>query len=128
MPNILMATRRGWIEEKGAVLRALHRAQMEALQTPEWDRTIRLIEHDVDEFAVPPDKGPRYSLVEFTLFEGRTRDVKRRLYNAVVAHLGELGVPAKDIKIVLIDVPLESWGIRGGQAASDVDLGFEVKV
>lgn len=128
MPNVLMATRRGWIEDKSALLRALHRAQMEALQTPEWDRTIRLIEHDAEEFAVPPDKGPRYSLVEFTLFEGRTRDAKRKLYKAVVAHLGELGVPATDVKIVLIDVPLENWGIRSGQAASDVDLGFEVNV
>ena len=128
MPNVLMATRRGWVEDKGMVLNALHRAQMEALRTPEWDRTIRLAEHDDDEFAVPPGKGPRYSLVEFTLFEGRTLEAKRNLYRAVVRHLGEMGVPAEDIKIVLLEVPLENWGIRGGQAASDIDLGFEVTV
>ncbi len=128
MPNVLMATRRGWIEDKGAVLNALHRAQMEALRTPEWDRTLRLIEHGDDEFAVPLGRGPRYSLVEFTLFAGRTSEAKRNLYRAIVRHLGALGVPAEDIKIVLFEVPLENWGIRGGQAASDVDLGFEVKV
>jgi len=128
MPNVMLATRRGWIKDRAAVLNALHRAQMEALQTPDWDRTIRLIEHDADAFAVPPGKGPRYSLVEFTLFAGRTVEAKRRLYQAVVRRLGELGVPAEDIKIVLVDAPLENWGIRGGQAASDVDLGFEVKI
>ena len=128
MPNVLMATRRGWIEDKGTVLNALHRAQTEALRTPEWDRTFRLIEHGDDEFAVPPGRGPRYSLIEFTLFAGRTPDAKRNLYRAIVRNLGELGVPAEDIKIVLLEAPLENWGIRGGQAASDVDLGFDVMV
>jgi hypothetical protein len=29
---------------------------------------------------------------------------------------------------VLNEVPLENWGIRGGQPASEVDLGFKVNV
>ena len=33
-----------------------------------------------------------------------------------------------DITIVLHEVPTQNWGIRGGQPASEVDLGFEVKV
>ncbi len=28
----------------------------------------------------------------------------------------------------LREVPTENWGIRGGNAASDVDLGFEINV
>lgn len=110
------------------MLDALHAALMDALRTPEWDRTLRLIEHGDAEFAVPPGKGPRYSLIEITLFSGRTIETKRALYRAVVDRLGALGVPAEDIKIVLIEAPLEDWGIRGGQAASDVELGFDVEV
>ena len=30
--------------------------------------------------------------------------------------------------ITLRESPAENWGIRGGQAASDVDLGFDVNV
>ena len=30
--------------------------------------------------------------------------------------------------ITLRESPTENWGIRGGQAACDVDLGFNVKV
>jgi len=26
------------------------------------------------------------------------------------------------------DLPMENWGIRGGQAACDVDLGFKIDV
>ena len=128
MPNVLIATRRGWIESKSDVLDALHGALVEALGIPEWDRTLRLIEHGDDEFAVPPGKGPRYSLIEVTMFSGRTIETKRKLYRAIVCRLGALGVPAADTKIVLIEAPMEDWGIRGGQAASDVDLGFAVDV
>ena len=128
MPNVLIATRCGWIESKPAVLDAVHGAMMEALQIPEWDRNIRLIEHDDEDFAVPPGKGPCYSLIEITLFSDRTIETKRKLYRAIVHRLGELGVPAEDTKITLLEAPLEDWGIRGGRAASDVDLGFDVDV
>jgi hypothetical protein len=30
--------------------------------------------------------------------------------------------------ITLHELPRENWGIRGGQAATDVDLGFKVDV
>lgn len=30
--------------------------------------------------------------------------------------------------IVLHEVPSENWGIRGGQAACDVSLGFKIDV
>jgi phenylpyruvate tautomerase PptA (4-oxalocrotonate tautomerase family) len=46
----------------------------------------------------------------------------------VVTNLSRLGIPASDVLIVLHDVPLENWGVRGGTPASDVDLGFEVGV
>ena len=33
-----------------------------------------------------------------------------------------------DIFIVLNDIPLDNWGIRGGVPASEVDIGFKVDV
>nr|WP_212749443.1 hypothetical protein [Acinetobacter lwoffii] len=41
---------------------------------------------------------------------------------------GEIGIPADHILIHLRESALENWGIRGGQAACDVDLGFKVDV
>jgi phenylpyruvate tautomerase PptA (4-oxalocrotonate tautomerase family) len=43
-------------------------------------------------------------------------------------NLAVLGIPADHILILLRESPLENWGIRGGQAACDVDLGFQVNV
>ncbi len=128
MPNTRIETRAGWIVDAPAVIDAVQAALREALRLPEWDRTVRLVEHAASHFAVPPGRGPRYTLIEVTMFAGRSLAAKRALYQAVVRNLGALGVPAADIKITLIEVPPENWGIRGGQPASEVDLGFEVEV
>ncbi len=128
MPNTRIETRAGWVADASAVIDAVQAALREALQLPEWDRTLRLVEHAASHFAVPPGRGPRYTLVEVTMFAGRSMAAKRALYQAVVRNLGALGVPAPDIKITLIEVPPENWGIRGGQPASEVELGFEIKV
>jgi phenylpyruvate tautomerase PptA (4-oxalocrotonate tautomerase family) len=107
---------------------AVHRAVVEALKVPETDRQIVYTDHTRDRFLSPPGKTDLYTLVEVVLFSGRSLDTKRAFYRAVVANLGELGVPASEIFIVLNEQPRENWGIRGGQAACDVDLGFKVDV
>jgi hypothetical protein len=128
MPNTMIATRAGWIADPNAVIEAVQAALREALKLPEWDRTLRLIEHPESHFAVPTGRGPRYTLIETTLFSGRSMAAKRALYGAIVRNLGALGVPATDIKITLIEVPPHNWGIRGGHPASEVDLGFAIEV
>jgi phenylpyruvate tautomerase PptA (4-oxalocrotonate tautomerase family) len=129
MPLIRIEIREGWSRaEKSRLLDAIHAAAVEALQIPDEDRTQILTEHPADAFEFPPGRGERFTLVEVTMFAGRSLDAKRRLYRAVVSHLGRLGIPPSDVLIVLNEVPLENWGIRGGTPASDVDLGFEVGI
>ena len=129
MPLIRVEIREGWSRaEKARLLDAIHAAAVEALRIPDEDRTQILTEHPAEAFELPPGKGDRFTLVEVTMFAGRSLDAKRRLYRAVVTNLGRLGVPASDVLIVLQEVPLANWGIRGGTPASEVDLGFEVGV
>jgi len=128
MPNTLIATRAGWIKDPAAVIEAVQQALREALKIPEYDRTLRLTEHPPAHFAVPPERGEKYTLVEVTMFSGRSMNAKRALYQAIVRHLGAAGVPAADIKITLIETPPENWGLRGGLPASEIDLGFKIDV
>ena len=128
MPNTLIATRAGWISEPQAVIAAIHSALREALKIPEADRTLRLIEHSASHFAVPPGRGEKFTLVEVTMFSGRSMSAKRALYQAIVRNLTALGVPALDIKITLIEAPPENWGLRGGMPASEIELGFKIDV
>jgi phenylpyruvate tautomerase PptA (4-oxalocrotonate tautomerase family) len=129
MPLIRVEIREGWSRaEKARLLDAIHAAAVEALRIPDEDRTQILTEHPAEAFELPPGKGDRFTLVEVTMFAGRSLDTKRRLYRAVVTNLGRLGIPASDVLIVVHEAPLENWGVRGGTPASDVDLGFDVGV
>jgi hypothetical protein len=92
MPNTLIATRAGWITDPGAVIDAVQSALREALKIPEWDRTLRLIEHPPSHFAVPPGRGEKFTLVEVTMFSGRSMSAKRTLYQAIVRNLAALDV------------------------------------
>jgi phenylpyruvate tautomerase PptA (4-oxalocrotonate tautomerase family) len=114
--------------EVKALIDAVYQAQREALKVPEGDRQIRYIEHKPEHFAVPPGKTENYTLVEITLFPGRSLDAKRILYRSIVRRFGELGIAPTDIFIVLNEPPLDNWGIRGGVPASEVDIGSKLNV
>jgi phenylpyruvate tautomerase PptA (4-oxalocrotonate tautomerase family) len=101
---------------------------VQAFSIPEDDRIQRIVQHDPEDFEIPPGAGERYTLIEITAFPGRSATAKRRLYETIVRSLKTAGVPANDISIVLHEPPMENWGIRGGKPANEVDLGFRVEV
>ncbi len=129
MPLVKIEVRKTWQPEQvQAMIDAVYRAQREALKIPEHDRQIRFIEHGPEHFHIPPGKSENYTLIEIALFAGRSLEAKRALYQAIVRNLGVLGIAPDDIFIVLHEVPLDNWGIRGGVPASEVDLGFRIEV
>jgi phenylpyruvate tautomerase PptA (4-oxalocrotonate tautomerase family) len=118
-------------QEKRWLLDAVREALIEALKLPRGDPALRIVEHDRDSFelpTVPHSVSERYTLVEITMFAGRSLEAKRELYAQIVRRLGELGVPATDVTIVVLESPRENWGVHGGRPASEVELGFDVEV
>ena len=115
-------------EEVAAIMEAVYQAQREALKVPEGDRQIRYVEHKPAYVSVPPGKTENYTLVEITLFPGRSLEAKRNLYKSIVQRFSALGIAPSDIFIVLYEPPLDNWGLRGGIPASEVDLGFNLNV
>ncbi len=113
--------------ERKAILDGVHAALVEAFRIPEHDRKQILHEHDPEHFE--SGKGPAFTLVEVTVFPGRSEDAKRRLYAALVRNLQAApGIPPEKVLVVLHEPPLVNWGIRGGKAGSDVDVGFTLNV
>jgi phenylpyruvate tautomerase PptA (4-oxalocrotonate tautomerase family) len=115
-------------DEIADMIEAVYQAQREALKVPEDDRQIRYLEYKPEHFAVPPGKTENYTLVEITIFPGRSLDAKRNLYKSIVRRFGDLGIDPTDILIVLNEPPLDNWGIKGGSPASEVDIGFKLNV
>jgi phenylpyruvate tautomerase PptA (4-oxalocrotonate tautomerase family) len=110
------------------VIEAVQTALFSSLKLPDYDRDIVLDVYDSDTRIVPTGRSERYTRIEIMMFSGRSMDAKRLLYKTLVANLSEMGVPANEIKIILIEVPAENWGLRGGLSASEIDLGFKVDV
>lgn len=129
MPLAKIETRKSWsASQKKKIMEAIHSAMREALKIPENDRNIRFHEYRTEDFQVPPEKTENYTLVEISMFTGRSLQAKKELYRCIVANLGKVGIHSNDAFIVLYEVPLDNWGIRGGIPASEVDLGFNIGV
>jgi phenylpyruvate tautomerase PptA (4-oxalocrotonate tautomerase family) len=131
MPHVLIETRREYSDaEEVALMDAVHGALLRAFRIPAEDRHVRLLPHEPHRFACPPGatQPDRYTQISIDAFEGRSIDAKRALYREIVESLEPLGIPRDHVSIVVRDVPQTNWGIRGGVAACDVDLGFDVGV
>lgn len=129
MPMVKLSMIEGrTLKEKHAVANAVHSALVESFKIPEYDRNIRIEEYKKENYLLPPGKSEKYILVEITAFAGRTFGAKRLLYRNIVDNFVKIGMDQMDTSIIVYDVPLENWGIRGGIPGCDLDLGFKVDV
>ncbi len=131
MPSILIEVRKQYAaEQEVALMNAVHAAVQSAFKILPHDRDVRLIAHEPHRFACPPNRTQPdvYTHISIDCFAGRSLDAKRALYKTIVANLEPFGIPADHVKILLREITPDNWGIRGGQAGCDVDLGFKVDV
>jgi phenylpyruvate tautomerase PptA (4-oxalocrotonate tautomerase family) len=113
--------------EKKAILDGIHDALVECFKIPETDRNQVL--REVLPEHLDSNKGKGFTLVELTVFPGRSAQAKGLLYKAIVRNLERAAhINPMDVMIVLHEPPLENWGIRGGEMASQVELGFKIDV
>jgi phenylpyruvate tautomerase PptA (4-oxalocrotonate tautomerase family) len=117
-------------EYKTAVLDGVHRALVTAFKIMEDDRVQRLYELKPQHFERRTAKySDNFTIIEITIFKGRSLTAKKNLYREIVKNLAEKpGIKPADVLIVLHEPPLENWGVAGGKPASEVDLGFDINV
>lgn len=101
-------------------------AVVEVLQLPADDRNIRLMEYQPEFFQMKP---PYEMLIEISLFTGRTKDTKKKLFQSIVERLASARLIEKEkVFIILNEQIAENWGIRGGIPADEINLGFKVNL
>ena len=128
MPSTRMETAVGWIDGRHTELAAaIQRALVEGIRIPPDDRDIRILEYPAGAFFPPPDRSPRYSVIEIAMFAGRSREAKARLYAALQSELAAFGLVDGDLKVIVHDIPVENWGLRG-QPADPASLPFKIDV
>lgn len=127
MPLVKIETIKGHDRE---FLQSLMNSTMDCIQSvlslPDDDRNIRLMEYENELFVM---KKPYKYLIEITMFSGRSVNIKKTLYKTIVSVLEEKnGIKKEEIFIALNEQPLENWGVRGGTAASEINLNFKVDI
>ena len=104
------------LEYKKTVLDAVHVALENAIQIENWDRFQRLYEIEDDLFERSESKTDKFTMIEITMFPGRTKEQKSKLYKEIVKELNQrLGIEPTDIFIVINEPVNENWGLAGIQ-------------
>jgi phenylpyruvate tautomerase PptA (4-oxalocrotonate tautomerase family) len=97
-----------------------------AFKIPQTDTIVLLTEYDEGHID---GKNENFTYVEIVAISGRSKEAKKQMYRELVdnACKGTRLQPA-DILIMLNEMPKDNCGVRGGQMASEIELGFKVNV
>ena len=115
-------------QHKQGLSQAIHRSVVEALAYPADKQFHRFISLATDDFVFPADRSQSYTIIEISMFVGRSTEAKKALIRALYANIGETcGIPPQDIEITIFETPRENWGIRG-VPGDEPGLGYEVQV
>lgn len=117
MPLVRIEILKGHPKEyKKMLLQAVHEALEATLHIENWDRFQRLYELEEEYFERSESKTNQFTMIELTLFPGRTKEMKGAVIREITKLLGErLGIAPTDIFIVIQEPPLENWGMGGEQ-------------
>ncbi len=100
----------------------VYKAMISTLNAPKNDRFQIIAEHPSGGLVIDPtylgiQRTERAIIIQVTLNEGRTVDMKRAFYKAVADGLYErLGQRREDVIINLIEVKKENWSFGNGEA------------
>lgn len=114
--------------EKKQLLDLIHSSLVEAFKIPDHDRLQRVYEFSEDDFEIPNDRSDKFTIIEITIFPGRSVEAKKKLYKLIFSELKQIGYQDNDALVILHEPDLDNWGVRGGQSGREVDLGFDLKV
>ena len=98
------------------LLQAVHDALVTAIGIPDWDRFQQLYELEPECFERAPGKTDRFTMIEITMFPGRSKEQKACIFEEITRELKtRLGIANTDVFIVIQEPPNENWGLAGTQ-------------
>lgn len=129
MAQITVHGHAGPLERRRTALSdAIQEALVEALDYPPEKRFQRFVALADEDFVHPEDRGADYTIIEISIFEGRSEQARRRLIRELFARVEEkAGISPHSLEITITETPRVNWGIRG-QNAADLALGYRVDV
>ena len=131
MPSAIIEVRRDYTpEQERYLLESVHDAIVRAFAVASTHRNVTFVVHLPHRFLGRTDcQTPEWlTNVSIFLLPGRSREAKRNLYRFIIEAFAVVGIPPTCVLIRLFELPAENFGVRGGQALCDVELGYPVDV
>ena len=123
MPLVRISLREGKSGEyRKKIGDVVHQAMVETINCPPLDRFQAIHEHSKDNFSYPPvyldiPHTDDMVMIQITLNEGRTVELKKALYRAIAEGLqASIGINPRDVLINLVEVKKENWSFGNGVA------------
>lgn len=115
-------------QEPREVVRRHPRRGHDSSRVPAREEVSSLIALEPEDFVHPSDRGDDYTIIEISMFAGRSDGAKRQLIQELFDRIeGEVGIAPHSVEITITETPKVNWGIRGHNA-EDLALGYTVEV
>lgn len=106
----------------------IHSCVIDALQYPKDKRAHRFFSLDASDFYFPVGRTERYTIIEISMFDGRSVQAKKHLLRLLMERIPEqFGIAVQDIEVTITETPKHNWGIRG-LPGDEVELNYKVDV
>lgn len=113
---------------KAGLSDVIHSCVVDALSFPRDKRAHRFFPLEAEDFYYPAGRTPRYTIVEISMFEGRSVETKKGLIRLLFERTQrELGLAPADLEVTITETPKHNWGFRG-QPGDEIGLDYKVEV
>jgi phenylpyruvate tautomerase PptA (4-oxalocrotonate tautomerase family) len=113
---------------QAALSDAIHSCVVEALEFPANKRAHRFFQLEAEDFYFPASASARYTIIEISMFEGRSIEAKKQLIRLLFARVCKQAdrLP-NEVEVTITETPRYNWGFRGSPG-DELILGYKVEV
>lgn len=113
---------------KETLSNVIHSCLVEALEFPLDKKFHRFFPMDKEDFYFASGRTEAYTVIEISMFEGRTVEAKKQLLKLLFERINsELSISPRDVEITIFETPKYNWGIRG-LPGDELALNYKVNV
>ena len=106
----------------------IHSCVVDALHFPEDKRAHRFFPLDPSNFYYPSGRTTKYTIIEISMFEGRSVEAKKHLIRLLFERVHQqLNILPQDLEITITETPKHNWGFRG-TPGDEIELNYKVEV
>jgi 4-oxalocrotonate tautomerase family enzyme len=81
-----------------------------------------------EDFFYPAGRSEQYTIIEISMFEGRTVETKKQLIRLLFEGIQrDVGISPADVEITITETPRQNWGFRGSPG-DEIGLTYKVEV